>query len=74
MPEAKTNPDVCVLVNFGQVQHVVQSQHPWRSLGEIHGWVHMVLYLKQKKHESGDNETPSIYVARFTSIPPNQNN
>lgn len=44
----KTNPDVCVLVNLGEVQHVVQSQHPRRSLGEVHGWVHMVLHLKQK--------------------------
>lgn len=48
-PEAKeTNPDVCVLVNLGEVQHVVQSQHPRWSLGEVHGWVHMVLHLKQK--------------------------
>ena len=46
MPKARTNPDVCVLVNFGQVQHVVQSQHPWRSLGEIHRWVHMVLNIE----------------------------
>lgn len=52
MPEAKTNPDIRVLVNLGQVQHVVQSQHPRRSLGEIHGRVHMILHLKQKGHES----------------------
>lgn len=48
MPEAKTYPDICVLVDLGQVQHVVQCQHPRRSLGEVHGWVHMVLHLKQK--------------------------
>lgn len=30
-------------MNLGQVQHVVQRQHPWRSLGEVHGRVHVVL-------------------------------
>ena len=49
MHEARTNPDVRVLVNLGQVQHVVQSQHSWRGLGEVHGRIHMVLGLK------GDN-------------------
>lgn len=36
-------PDVGVLVDFGQVQHVVQGQHSRRSLGEVQGWVDMVL-------------------------------
>lgn len=36
-------PNVGVLVNFSQVQHVVQSQHSRRSLGEVQGWVDMVL-------------------------------
>lgn len=36
-------PDVSVLVVPGKVQHVIQSQHAWRNLGEIHSWIHMVL-------------------------------
>lgn len=36
-------PDVSVLVDFGQVQHVVQGQHSRRSLGEVQGWVDMIL-------------------------------
>lgn len=46
VPEARTNPDVRVLVNLGEVQHVVQSQHPGRSLGEVHGRIYMVLHIK----------------------------
>lgn len=46
MPETNTDPDVRVLVNLGQIEHVVQSQHPWGSLGEVHGWVYMVLHFK----------------------------
>lgn len=36
-------PDVGVLVEFRQVQHVVQGQHPRRSLGEVHRRVDVVL-------------------------------
>lgn len=36
-------PDVGVLVDFGQVQHVVKGQHSRRRLGEVQGWVDMVL-------------------------------
>ena len=36
-------PDVGVLVDFRQVQHVVQGQHPRRSLGEVHRGVDVVL-------------------------------
>lgn len=36
-------PDVGVLVVPGKIQHVIQSQHAWRNLGEIHSWIHMVL-------------------------------
>lgn len=68
MPNATTNPDVRVLVNLCEVQHVVQSQHPRRSLGEVHGRVHMVLHLKERKHESGDNNAKSLYTDGFTII------
>lgn len=54
MKKAETNPDVCVLVNLGQVQHVVHSQHPRRRLGEVHGRVDMVLHLK---HQGCDTKT-----------------
>lgn len=50
LPEAKTDPDVGVLVNLGQIQHVIQSQHPRRSLGEVHGRVHMILPSTQFRH------------------------
>ena len=36
-------PDVGVLMDFGQVQHVVQGQHSRRSLREVHCRVDMVL-------------------------------
>lgn len=36
-------PDVSVLMDFRQVQHVVQGQHSRRSLGKVHCWVDMVL-------------------------------
>lgn len=36
-------PDVGVLVVPGKIQHVVQSQHARRDLGEIHSWVDVVL-------------------------------
>lgn len=36
-------PNVGVLVDFSQVQHVVQGQHSRRSLGEVQGWVDVVL-------------------------------
>lgn len=36
-------PDVGVLMDFSQVQHVVQGQHSRRSLGKVHCWVDMVL-------------------------------
>lgn len=49
MAKAKTHPDICVLVNLSQVQHVVYGQHPRRSLGEVHGRVHVVLHLKDQK-------------------------
>lgn len=35
--------DVGVLVVPGKIQHVIQSQHAWRDLGEIHSWVDVVL-------------------------------
>lgn len=37
------HPDVGVLVVPGKIQHVIQGQHAWRNLGEIHSWIHMVL-------------------------------
>lgn len=37
------HPDVGVLVVSGKIQHVIQSQHARRNLGEIHSWIHMVL-------------------------------
>lgn len=36
-------PDVGVLMDFSQVQHVVQGQHSRRSLGKVHRWVDVVL-------------------------------
>lgn len=36
------DPDVGVLMDFGQVQHVVQGQHSRRGLGKVHCWVDMV--------------------------------
>lgn len=36
-------PDVGVLMDFSQVQHVVQGQHSRRSLRKVHCWVDMVL-------------------------------
>lgn len=37
-------PDIGVLMKFGQVEHVVQCQHPWRSLSKIHGWIDVILW------------------------------
>lgn len=54
MKKAQTNPDICVLVNLGQVQHVVHSQHTRRRLGEVHGRVDVVLHLK---HQGCDTKT-----------------
>lgn len=42
-------PDVGVLVVPGEVQHVVQSQHARRNLGEVHSWIHMVLRGKWRR-------------------------
>lgn len=39
-----TYPDIGVLMKFGQVEHVVQCQHPWRSLSKIHGWIDVILW------------------------------
>lgn len=41
-------PDVGILVVLGEVQHIVQSQHSGRGLGEIHGGVDMILGMKIK--------------------------
>lgn len=38
-----THSDVGVLVMPGKIQHVIQSQHAGRDLGEVHRWVHVVL-------------------------------
>lgn len=39
-----TYPDIGVLMKLGQVEHVVQCQHPWRSLSKIHGWIDVILW------------------------------
>lgn len=39
--------DVGVLVVPGKIQHVIQSQHAWRDLGEIHSWVDVVLRKRE---------------------------
>lgn len=44
-----TNPDVGILVVSGEVQHVIQSQHPRRNLSEVHSRVHMVLMREKQK-------------------------
>lgn len=38
-----SHPDVGVLVQLGQVEHVIQGQHPRGGLGEVHGGIYMVL-------------------------------
>lgn len=43
-------PDVGVLVVPGKIQHVVQSQHAWGDLGEVHGWVDVVLRSRVRRH------------------------
>lgn len=42
-------PDVGVLVVPGKKQHVIQSQHAWRDLSEIHGWIHMILGAREMR-------------------------
>lgn len=59
MKKAKTNPDIRVLVNLGQVQHVVHSQHPRRRLGEVHGRVDVVLHVK---HQGCDPKTRGGFI------------
>lgn len=59
LAKAKTHPDICVLVNLSQVQHVVHGQHPRRSLGEVHGRVHVVLHLKD---QNCDMKTRSSFI------------
>lgn len=54
------HPDVGVLVELGQVEHVVQGQHARGSLGEVHGWVYMVL----KKHRENDKRVKQDYTSR----------
>lgn len=41
-----TYPNIGVLMKFGQVEHVVQCKHPWRSLSKIHGWIDVILWKK----------------------------
>lgn len=36
-------PDVRVLMQFGEVQHVVERQHSRWRLSEIHGRIHRIL-------------------------------
>lgn len=50
-------PDVGVLVEFRQVQHVVQGQHPGRSLGEVHRGVDVVLG-KERRLTQGPAVSP----------------
>lgn len=38
-----THPDIGILVVFGEIQHVVESQHSWGDLCEVDGRVHMIL-------------------------------
>jgi len=47
----QADPDVGVLVQLGQVQHVVQGQHARGGLGEVHGRVHVVLPSQKIKEE-----------------------
>lgn len=46
-----TNPDVGVLVMPGKIQHVIQSQHAGRNLGEVHCRVDVVLRRKRREEE-----------------------
>lgn len=41
--------DVGVLVVPGKIQHVIQSQHSWRDLGEIHSRVDVVLRKRARR-------------------------
>lgn len=41
--------DVGVLVVPGEIQHVIQSQHAWRDLGEIHSGVDVVLGRRARR-------------------------
>ena len=59
-------PDVGVLVDFRQVQHVVQGQHPRRSLGEVHRGVDVV--LGKERHPTSD-PTVSSAGARLRGSP-----
>lgn len=45
-----TYPDIGVLMKFGQVKHVVQCQHPRRSLCKIHGWIDVILWKMCRKN------------------------
>lgn len=41
--------DVGVLVVPGEIQHVIQSQHAWRDLREVHRWVDVVLRRRARR-------------------------
>lgn len=41
---SSTYPDIGILMKFSQVEHIVQCQHPWRSLSKIHGWIDVILW------------------------------
>lgn len=47
--EAQAYSDVGVLVVAGEIQHVVQSQHARRDLGEVHGRVDVVLRKRARR-------------------------
>ena len=61
------DPDVGVLVQLGEVQHVVQGQHARGGLGEVHGRVHVVLRSQEtgrggERQEAGLNTKPFMML------------
>lgn len=59
--EERAYSDVGVLVVPGKIQHVIQSQHAWRDLGEIHRWVDVVLRRRRRRDAGETRGLPPVF-------------
>lgn len=53
----------------GEVQHVVESQHSWRNLGEVHSWIHVVLRDEDRQMRGTSTAVFNITTHRVALSP-----
>lgn len=74
MKVSMSYPDISILMVPGEIEHVIQSQHPRRNLSEVHSRIHVILHkytqtqawLRGKTHSSHDSMTRIVITQRVS--------